>query len=56
MNNTVWDSEDWLERFHADNPNYRQLQIDVWKNTKTIVEAGGYILDGKHISVKKVFA
>ena len=52
MNDALWNAEDWLTRFNADNPNYKQLQIEVWKNTQSIVEARGYTLsNGRHVSI-----
>ena len=51
-NVSSWDAEDWLKRFNGDNVNYRQLRIEVWEDTKRIVEAGGYTLpNGKSISI-----
>ena len=41
--NTTWNAEKWLERFNDENANYRKLRQEVWENTKTIVEANGYI-------------
>ena len=49
-NNIIWDAEDWSRRFTGENVNYKQLQREVWENTKAIVSAGGYTLpDGKHV-------
>ena len=52
LNNITWDAEDWLRRYNAPSPNYKALQIEVWENTKSIVQAGKYILpDGKTVAL-----
>ena len=42
--NTIWNAENWLERFNSENANCRELRQEVWENTKAIVEANGYNL------------
>ena len=49
----TWNEKNWLEKFNAENPNYRQLRKEVWENTKLIVENNGYDLtNGKHVSLR----
>lgn len=47
-----WDADDWLKKFHADDVDYRAVRVDVWENTRAIVENGGYTLpNGEKVSL-----
>lgn len=41
---TNWDAETWLENFKVQGADYRSLRVEVWENTKEIVETGKYTL------------
>ena len=41
---TTWDADAWLQKFKEEGADYKALRLEVWENTKTIVENGGYTL------------
>lgn len=46
----TWNANGWLERFRAENVDYRALRCEVWENTRAIVEDNGYTsLDGSSV-------